>query len=121
MKPYAKEETQKMAGQYTAQEMREMADNLDSVYVAPECEDKKKQYGYLSISGMMLRQAADAMEREEKREKREKKYEFATMTNDGWVGRLHFDIVELIDDTLSDGDKIVRREIGEWEEMKDGE
>lgn len=46
---------------YTAEDLRKVADNLDSVYVAPECEDKKEQYGYLSMASMMLRQSADIL------------------------------------------------------------
>ncbi len=48
---------------YTAQELSETANNLDSVYVAPECEDKKEQYKHLSLASIMLRQAAEMRER----------------------------------------------------------
>lgn len=90
-----------MAKIYTAQEMRVIA-NIKQNILGDE------------TTAEMLRQAADLMEREEKREK---KYEYATMTDDGWVGRSHFNLIELIDDTLDEGDKLVRREVGEWEEV----
>lgn len=100
---------------YTAKEMREVADNLDSIYVAPECEDKKEQYGYLSIASMMLSQAADAIERE-------KRYEYAARSNyDGFVDPEHCDESELSANfscLKCDEYTVVRREVGEWEEVQ---
>lgn len=105
-----------MAKQYTAQEMRKVADDLDSVYVAPECEDKKEQYGYLSIARMMLLHAADDLER---KEKREKKYEFALRTPTGWIDEeATQNTLEDIKLFCEDGNTIVRRSVGEWEDVK---
>lgn len=100
-----------MARKYTAKEMREAADNLDSVYVAPECEDKKEQYGYLSKASMMLRQAADNMERK-------KKYEYSVKSIYGEVCGLHDDDkprIPCLDNRFTRNCIIVRREVGEWE------
>lgn len=111
-----------MARKYTAKEMREAADNLDSVYVAPECEDKKEQYGYLSIASMMLRRAADAMEREEL----EKKYEYKILYRfNGYLydSIRHSQNIQSAQKTLGvysghEDAHIVRRSVGEWEEVE---
>lgn len=108
-----------MSRKYTAQEMREAANAVDEVSINDNGEyfyEKHEKFNPFLVRDM-LRQAADAMEREEKIEK---KYEYAAMTDDGWVERLHFDMVELIEDTLYDGDKLVCREVGEWEVVPNG-
>lgn len=113
-----------MTKTYTAQEMRVVADNLDSVYVAPECEDKEEQYKFLSLACMMLRQAADLMEREEKREK----YEYGALWNGLAISNRTESIEsarkaveEINSQMLSPFAKLVRRPVGEWEEVRDGE
>ena len=93
-----------MSRRYTAQDMRETADGLkddpgmDALIIAD-----------------MLRQAADDMEREEKRER---KYEYAEKFKEGMVACLHrerpVDHCEMYPGSIA-----VRREVGEWEEVKD--
>ena len=91
---------------YTAQEMRGMADELDDAI-------------YTTASAM-LRQAADAMEREKKRVK---KYEYAEkcVTDGGWsiVYRHRTDLLAYAKEIQDSGTELVRREVGEWEEVKD--
>ena len=100
---------------YTAQEMREMANR----------EKFKCSFVTRTLNGgiildctsdvcAMLRQAADALEREEKREK---KYEYAEKYSEGYVSCIHEQSM-LIHCNFG---VAVRREVGEWEEVKDGE
>ena len=94
---------------YTAQEMRKVAKSLSSSEVNL-CFDKRD-------IAAMLRQAADDMERE----KREKKYEYAVKESGSHILPVHSDYANPFDG-LARGDDhcaIVRREVGEWEEVKD--
>ena len=87
---------------YSAQEMREMAD----LFV----------YGR---TAEMLRQAADAMERESKREK---KYEYGILpcgTNGVYQTRAAAELQQLILEQSGYKYPIVRRKVGEWEEVKE--
>ena len=85
---------------YTAQEMR-----IRAAYLERALADAK--------TAAMLRQAADVMEREEKRER---KYEFAEKFKEGMVSYLHID--RPIDHgEICQGSIVVRREVGEWEEV----
>ena len=61
-----------------------------------------------------LRQAADGTEQEEKREK---KYEYAAMYEDGEVSGLHYVDIEPLKHGLHSNHRMVRREVGEWEEV----
>lgn len=95
-----------MSRRYTAQDMRETADDFENYSDMDE-----------SVIADMLRQAADDMEREEKREK---KYEYAEKFKEGMVAYLHRD--RPIDHgEMWPGSIAVRREVGEWEEVKDGQ
>lgn len=85
---------------YTAQEMREWA----------EFQNKG---GFLTIAEM-LRQAADALERDEKREV---KYEYAESKN-GIITNHHSDDIENYV-MYCDGSTLVRRPVGEWEEVNE--
>ena len=90
---------------YTAQEMRE------------EARFHAIKHGNDYIVAAMLRQAADAMEREEKREM---KYEYAEKTCDGIVDSIHEESFQKVAISKFFGDStIVRRAIGEWKEVKD--
>ena len=92
---------------YTAQEMRDVAQCLH--YNSPT---------KLTVeAAAMLRQSADAMDREEKCEK---KYEYALELLDGSVLHLHYNDKSAIKIIMS-CETIVRREVGEWEEVRDGE
>ena len=105
-----------MSTRYTAQEMREMAsvvlnDVKGNDYYGATYEFTSKFDEY--VIEEMLRQAAEDMEREEKREKR---YEYAERYDDGVVSSSHNS--EMIDRTLIfDDSDVVRREVGEWEEV----
>lgn len=80
---------------YTAQEMRVRADYLEGALA-----DAK--------TAAMLRQAAGAMERED----REKKYEYSVVLS-GFVSNMHDEDYP----STSGNIPIVRREVGEWEEV----
>lgn len=86
---------------YTAQDMRE------------EAEFQEGCHGKPNIIATMLRQAADALEREERRVKREKKYEYATVLASGKPSSIH-------DEKFIRDYHCFRREVGEWEEVRDG-
>lgn len=88
---------------YTASEMRHRAD--------------KEQHSYHdNITAAMLRQAADMMERE-------KKYEYAVEYEDlyhgGWsVYKNGLTLDEAQKLSTESWSRIVRREVGDWEEVK---
>lgn len=92
---------------YTAQEMRDMVVGLE----------QNLKYGMERVVIAspklieMLRQAADALEREEKQPKR---YEYSLVLSGGQVSSIHDEVYCRYLHTL-------RREVGEWEEVKDGE
>ena len=94
-----------MAKTYTAQELREAA----NIY---EC-------GYFCDNVIeMLRQAADMMGREEK-------YEDSVKFIDGIISPMHEDerlsVSGGLEAVRRDGLTAVRRTVGEWEEVRDGE
>lgn len=94
-----------MVETYTAQEMREVVRSYES-------------RGKGGIVTAMLRQAADTLEREEKRKK---KYEYAErFIVDGMyaVYLHHNDSLAHAKDLQCKGTTLVRREVGEWEEVK---
>lgn len=94
---------------YTTKEMRCAADfveHRDTGAIVTNC-----------VIADMLRQAADAMEREEKREKN---YEYAKKFANGEIFAIH--LSNPIDTkSISPSTKVVSRPVGEWEEVKDGE
>lgn len=103
-----------MAKVYTAKEMREAAIVADTVEVSDQFYGQE-----MDKIAAMLRQAADAMDRE-------KKYEYAVeyidLYHGGWSvykdGLTLDEAQKLSHENFS---RIVRREVGEWEEVKDGE
>lgn len=108
-----------MAEVYTAQEMREAADNFWVSGVISEVKDEDgrvvKQIKNDAIIAM-LRQAADALEREERREK---KYEYAAKYGNGFVSELHSTTVGGTEYAKENKGfvGVVRRQVGEWEEV----
>lgn len=93
-----------MAKIYTAYEMRQTA-NAEELVGRPNVAE-------------MLRQAADALEREGEREKM---YEYAAKYKCGFVSGAHFNTANRTAYARSreDFDCVVRRPVGEWEEVKD--
>ena len=81
---------------YTARDMRQTA-NVEELVGRPWV-------------AAMLRQAADMIEREARREK---KYEYAIKFDDGDIGCIHSEY------PMHSCYKLVRREVGEWEEVKE--
>lgn len=111
---------------YTAQEMRETADffyrNAEMV--------RRKVLSNAILANIhevipMLHQAANAMERKKKREKkREKKYEYSVHPADVYGVFQHRSAAELnvnFFKAIGVRAHLVRREVGEWEEVKDGD
>lgn len=93
-----------MSRRYTAQDMRIAAKSFLCSEVS--LIDKRD-------IAEMLRQAAEMMERE-------KKYEYAVRTPTGWIDEeATQNTLEDIKLFYEDGDTIVRREVGEWEEVKE--
>ena len=107
---------------YTAQEMRDYA---DAIVGDLWCNNNRGvEYSYDDLIPVVeaLRQSADMIERE-------KKYEYSILyiVDDGSVfhdGR-NFDTLDDAKDNVDvcgyDGVKFTRREVGEWEEVEDGE
>ena len=97
---------------YAAQEMRDVAECLH--YNSPTKLTIK--------AAAMLRQAADMMERE-------KRYEYAVMytalNGRGCISAVRAHCIAASKNILSlykdENANIVRREVGEWEEVRDGE
>lgn len=87
-----------MDRKYTAQEMRIVADRLE-------------EFGCKGEVPAMLRQAADMMERD-------KKYEYAGKYSNGTVSLLHYECIDPLKSFVDEHHRIVRREVGEWEEVK---
>lgn len=104
-----------MAKVYTAQEMREFANCNDSAYA-------RNPSLCSSAVSAALRQAADALERGEKREK---KHEYAVyfVYECGVDGEEHFktldDAKSFVRRSVISRATISRREVGEWEEVRD--
>lgn len=108
---------------YTAQEMRAMADKLPDDYSFADIvsSDGDKQLFSMGCLSSMLRQAADIIEREAKRDK---KYEYSVHPADVYGVYQHRSAAELNVEVLKTTGiraHLVRREIGEWEEVRDGE
>lgn len=85
-----------MANTYTAQEMREIADT---------------DLFYHSTAAEMLRQAADALERE--------KYEYMLKTKDAEFGFFTLERAKEFKQQHKLDGSVFRRTIGEWEEVKE--
>lgn len=107
-----------MSRKYTAQEMREMALCVDRDVFS----DGRGNYdanGFMGfdpdIISSMLRQAAEDLEREEKLER---KYEYALVAN-GVTYNNHYCDFRSATLIRGFGEKVVRREVGEWEEFDD--
>ncbi|MCQ2299949.1 MAG: hypothetical protein MJZ81_07500 [Bacteroidales bacterium] len=90
---------------YSAQDMRDAANSREA-------------WGYKDALNNMLRQAAEALERE-------KKYEYSVLycvDESEFNDVRHFDTLDdakdNVDDCGYDELKFVRREVGEWEEVK---
>ena len=81
---------------YTARDMRQTA-NVEELVGRPGV-------------AAMLRQAADMIEREARREK---KYEYAIKFDDGDIDCVHSEY------PMHSCYKLVRREVGEWKEVKE--
>ena len=91
---------------YTAKDMRAAAKSF-------ACSEVSLTYDKRDIANM-FRQAADDMEREE----RERKYEYALVKN-GVMYNNHYCDFRSATLTRGFGEKVVRREVGEWEEVED--
>lgn len=106
---------------YTAAELREAADNFWVGVVICEVKDEDgrvvKHIKHDEVIAM-LRQAAEMMEREEKREK---KYEYSFKMASGRLTNGSFSDEETARRFALYGDTVVRREVGEWMEVNDGE
>lgn len=107
---------------YTAQEMRDRANEFDeylnstSHFAIEEIDEDAR------VLSAMLHQAADALERE----KREKRYEYAVEYEDlyhgGWsVYKNGLTLDEAQKWATESWSRIVRREVCEWEEVKNGQ
>lgn len=110
-----------MAKVYTAQELRTVADHMcsDFTFARIPLLDGMSYRNVRSYEvAEMLRQAADALEREEKQPK---KYEYAARYDGSLISKLHSNT---IDDIVKSADKrrflvsVVRRPVDEWEEVK---
>ena len=106
---------------YTAKEMREAADTFWVGGVICEVKDEDgrvvKHIKHDAIIAM-LRQAADALDREERRKK---EYEYSYMFLDGTVASAHRESPRMVFGDTVHGRTVVRREVGEWEDVNDGE
>ena len=96
-----------MSKVFTAQEMRVRA-------------DKEERHWHDHVTADMLRQAADALER---KEKRGKKYEYAVKWLDensvaNNMGEHRKWAESIVRDVGSSKVRLVRRPVGEWEEVK---
>lgn len=104
---------------YTAAELREAADTMDECL--KEMESGNDMYwrdDHVTSEDWkaMLRQAADMMEYEEKRER---KYEYTLLTSSGHIVGLIPTSEEQARRHMLSGDRPVRREVGEWEEVNE--
>lgn len=106
---------------YTAQEMLEAANAVDDVSINDNGEyyyEKDDKFNP-DIVRDMLRQAADAMEHEAMREK---KYEYSIRFRENqkdYDRDYIFVSKEYARTVAGDSLQVVRREVGEWEEVKD--
>ena len=103
-----------MARKYTAQEMRDMEENI-----------LMSEDDWIEDAAYMLRQCADMMEREEKR-KKDYEYSVIAKKHDGavFLDTEHFSTLEGAMKNAEDGFYDVlryqRREVGKWEEVSNG-
>ena len=99
-----------MAKQYTADEMREIADEIGLAH--DDIHEK---------AAAMLYQAADELEREEKYEYAVKWLDENAVANN--MGEHREWAESIVRDVLDSKVRLVRREVGEWEEVpgSDGE
>lgn len=112
---------------YTAQEMREAADNFWVGGVICEVKDKDgrvvKHIKHDAVIAM-LRQAADIMEREKREMRRKKKYEYSVkyISGCGLHCKLSCNTLDeaysFVRNSIASRKRIYRREIGEWEEIE---
>lgn len=120
-----------MTKTYTAQEMREMADKLDDdhgEYAICHYDERDDEWRPLwmkpNSAVLALRQAADVIEREERRKS-------STTTDYSFVDESGFRVPYLYDSVETakrgaakfgyDAKCFIRREVGNWEEVKDGD
>lgn len=105
-----------MSSRYTAKEMRLAADNVCSdftfarVNVGSNARPVYREIKPYEVANM-LRQAADAMEREG----RKKRYEYSRAFYDGTVSAVRVDDIKVAKLMSKFGPYIFRREVGEWE------
>lgn len=100
-----------------AADMRERCDNY--LFVVKQIKDEHIRDGLARMMDEIINgDQSDAFEREEKREK---KYEYSVKSIYGEVGRLHYDEQYKSTDRLGNKAIIVRREVGEWEVVRDGD
>lgn len=108
---------------YTAQEMRETSAIISRLHIVDRTTCGEYSARIKDKLRSMLRQAANAMERKKKREKkREKKYEYSVHPADVYGVFQHRSAAELnvnFFKALGVRTHLVRREVGEWEEVKD--
>lgn len=101
--------------------LADMEYNMDKSYTAQEMREEARIFearGGSSNIAAMLHQAADEIEREERREK---KYEYAVKWNDGLITQISqtFPCKGELDAIRKYNLTVVRREVGEWEEVKE--
>lgn len=110
-----------MSRVYTAQEMRDFADAIAGDLCNNGHRSVAYTYGDLIPVIEALRQSADAMEREEREDKREKKYEYSVHPADVYGVYQNRSAAELnmkVLKTMGIRAHLIRREVGEWEEVK---
>lgn len=93
------------------------ADRIEAAFkreIAVEFHRNDAAFGALLDEYTKLR-AAEMMEREEKREK---KYEYAGKYSNGKVSLLHYEFIDPLKSFVDEHHRIVRRAVGEWEEVK---
>lgn len=97
-----------MSRKYTVREMRELAEMIDHGGAFALTDPAT-----IGANVAMLRQAADMMERDERCEK---KWEYALVAN-GVTYNNHYCDFRSATLIRGFGEKVVRREVGEWEEV----
>lgn len=98
-----------MSRRYTAQEMRDMAEQI--LFTDDD---------WYADAGHMLLQAADMLDSKKKSKRR---YEYTVKYTNGrrvWKSSHHYESIKLCKkDWPLEGRKFIRREVGEWEDVKD--
>lgn len=118
-----------MSEQYTAQEMLEASEFFErNAEMVRRVVKSNSVLANIHEVIPMLRQAADMMELEEERKRRrKKKYEYVVkyISGCGLHCKVSFNTLDeansFIRNSIASGKRICRREVGEWEEVKDGE